>query len=82
MQVLSMVWGILAVIGMMIAFLPCLGALNWLHIPFSACGLLVSIIALATARDSNRNGAIAGVVCCAVAIAIGLIRLVIGGGVL
>ena len=82
MQVLSMAWGILAVIGMFVAFLPCLGALNWLHIPFSACGLLVSIIALATSKDGNRNGAIVGVIGCSIAIALGLIRLAVGGGVL
>lgn len=82
MQVLSMVWGILAIAGMLVAFLPCLGALNWLHIPFSAAGLLVSIIALATAKGPNKSGAIVGIVCCSIAIALGLIRLAVGGGVL
>jgi hypothetical protein len=32
MQILSLVWGILAILGLGIAFIPCLGILNWLNI--------------------------------------------------
>ncbi len=82
MQILSLVWGILAIIGMLVFFLPCLGAFNWLHIPFSAVGLIISIVALATAKTPNRTGAVVGIVCCSIAIVLGLIRLAVGGGVL
>jgi hypothetical protein len=82
LQVVSMVWGILAILGMIVAFLPCLGSLNWLNIPFSVVGLVVSIVALATANDGSRTGATAGVVCCGIATVFGLIRLMLGGGVL
>jgi hypothetical protein len=82
MQILSMVWGILTIIGMMVGFFPCLGALNWLNIPFAGIGLIISAIALATAKEGNKGGAIAGVICCAIAVIFGLIRLVAGGGVL
>lgn len=82
MQILSLVWGILAVIGMVVGFFPCLGALNWLNIPFAGIGILVSAIALATARDESKGGSIAGLVCCIVALFFGIIRLVLGGGVL
>ncbi len=82
MQVLSLVWGILALVGMLVAFFPCLGAMNWINIPFSAVGLVLSVIALATAKTPNRGGSIAGVVCCSIAILLGLIRLIAGGGIL
>ncbi len=81
MQVLSMIWGILAMLGMIVAFFPCLGSLNWLNIPFSAVGLVVSVVALATAKGPNRGGSIVGVVCCSFAVLIGLIRLAAGGGI-
>jgi hypothetical protein len=48
MQVLSVVWGILALCGMFVAFFPCLGSLNWINIPFSFVGLIISIVALVT----------------------------------
>jgi hypothetical protein len=82
LQIVSMVWGILALLGMIVAFLPCLGSLNWLNIPFSVAGLVVSIVAMAKAPDGGRSGATVGVVCCGVATVLGLIRLVLGGGVL
>lgn len=82
MQTLSLVWGILAILGMIVGFFPCLGALNWINIPFSAVGLIISLVALAKARpDEQKTGAIAGTVCCAIAVVLGLIRLVLGVGI-
>jgi hypothetical protein len=82
MQVLSLVWGILAICGMVVAFFPCLGSLNWINIPFSVVGLIISIIALVTSQDPRKGAAIAGVVLCAAAAFFGFIRLILGGGVL
>jgi hypothetical protein len=82
MQVLCLIWGIFAVIGMVIAILPLLGWLNWINIPFSVIGLILSIIATATGKQGSRNSSIAGIVCCAIAVLIGLVRLVLGGGIL
>jgi len=82
MQLVSLIWGILALVGMAVAFFPCLGSLNWLNIPFAVAGLIVSVIALASAKPGDRGRAIGGVVCCSVAIFFGLIRLALGGGVL
>lgn len=81
MQVLSLVWGILGIVGMVVGFIPCLGALNWLNIPFAGVGVIVSAIALATAGDQPKGGSIAGLVCCVVAVFFGIIRLVVGQGV-
>jgi len=82
MQILSLVWGILAIVGMIVGFFPCLGSLNWLNIPFSGVGLIVSIIVLATTKEAQKGGSIAGIVCCSIAVIFGLIRLIAGGGVL
>ena len=67
MQVLSLLWGILAIVGMVVGFFPCLGSLNWLNIPFAGVGIIVSGIALATAGDSSKSCGVAGLVCCIVA---------------
>lgn len=82
MQVLCLVWGILAVVGMFVAFFPCLGALNWINIPFSLAGLVLSIITVATTQEARKGPAIAGLVLCALAVVLGAIRLILGGGVL
>jgi len=81
MQTLSLVWGIFAVLGMVVGFIPLLGWWNWINIPFSGLGLLVSIVTLATAGDKPRNSSIAGLACCTGAIFFGFIRLGIGGGI-
>jgi len=82
MSTLSMIWGILSLTGMLVGLLPCLGALNWLNIPFSGIGLIVSIIALSTQPPYKRGGAIGGTVLCSIALVLGLIRLAAGGGIL
>lgn len=82
MQILSLAWGILAIIFMVIGFIPCLGALNWLNIPFSAIGLIIGAISLSASNKENRGSASAGLVLCAIALFFGIIRLIIGGGVI
>jgi hypothetical protein len=83
MQIISLIWGILAVIGMLIGFIPCLGAYNWINIPFAVVGLIISIIAALNADPlDSKSSATAGIVMCSVAIAFGLARLALGGGIL
>ena len=82
MQVLSLIRGILAIGGMFVGVIPCLGALNWLNIPFAGLGIIVSAIALGTAGEEPKGGSIAGLICCGFAVLIGLFRLVLGGGIL
>ena len=81
MQVLCLVWGILSLIGFLVALFPCLGSLNWLNIPFSGIGLIISIIATVTGQPGNKGMSVVGIVLCAIAIVIGLIRLILGGGI-
>jgi hypothetical protein len=78
MQILSLVWGILAVLGLVVAFVPCLGWMNWMNIPFAVVGLIISITAK-TRRHSPA--ATAGIVLNAIAIGLGLIRLKLGLGI-
>lgn len=75
----SLVWGIAAVIGMVVAFMPCLGSLNWLNIPFAAVGLVVSLVA--TGQPESRNGGRTGSALCGLAVVVGLFRLLLGGGI-
>ena len=81
MQIVSLVWGILSVLGLGVAFIPCLGSLNWLNIPFAMVGLVISIIAASKAPRGQNGAAIAGIVLNALAILFGGIRLMLGGGV-
>jgi signal transduction histidine kinase len=81
-QIVSLVWGVLAFLGMVIALLPGLSMLNWFSMPFAGVGVILSGIALATAKPVNRGAAIAALVANGIALAIGIIRLVLGGGIL
>lgn len=85
MRTASLVLGILALIGMCVGFLPCFGALNWINIPFAVIGLIISIVALKrmpeVPESGPKNYAIAGTVMCSIAVVFGLLRLVLGGGV-
>jgi hypothetical protein len=82
MQILSLIWGILSILGLGVAFIPCLGALNWLNIPFAVVGLIVSIVAATKARPGQGGAAIAGIVLNAIAVLLGWMRLLAGGGIL
>ncbi len=82
MQILSLFWGILSIIGMLIGFIPCLGAYNWINIPFAAIGFILSIISIVNAGPGeSKSTGTAGLIMCAGAMIFGLIRLTIGGGV-
>lgn len=81
MGTISLIWGILAILGLGVAFVPCLGSLNWLNIPFAIVGLVISIIAAAQAQPGGKGSAAAGIVLNSLAIFFGAIRLLLGGGV-
>ncbi len=82
MQLIALIWGILAILAALVAFFPCLGALNWLVIPFAAIGLVFSVVAYAGSGAGSRRGGQAGMLLCGVATVLGVIRLALGGGVL
>jgi hypothetical protein len=82
-QILSAIWGILSIIGLLFAFIPLLGWLNWFNIPFAVIGLFISIVALSKVEpDAKKTSPIIGIVGCSIGIVVGFIRLVIGGGII
>ncbi len=81
MQIISLVIGILSMLGFLVGIIPCLGSLNWLNIPFALVGLIIGIMAMIKAPQGRSAAAIIGVVLCAIAIVIGALRLMVGGGI-
>ena len=79
MNTTNMIWGIVSIVGMLIGFIPCIGALNWLVIPFAGVGIVLGIIGIVIEKES-KTGSIAGLIMCIVAVCFGTVRLAIGGG--
>lgn len=72
MKTLGLILGILAALGMLLGFIPLLGWLNWVNIPFAMIGFIVSVL------GKSRPGTILT----AGAIVFGILRLMLGGGIL
>jgi hypothetical protein len=68
----SLIIGIVALIGALVAFLPLLGWANWLIIPLAIVGAGVGVLSRST---SGRNLNL-------LVIVIGVVRLMLGGGIL
>ena len=68
----SLIIGIVALLCALIAFIPLLGWANWLIIPLAIIGAVVGMISRSTA-GRNLNLFV---------ILIGVIRLMLGGGIL
>lgn len=72
MQTLGRFFSVLSLILIFIGFIPLLGFINWIGVPFAIFSLLIAII-------GKSKGSI---IICIVAIFIGLLRLMLGGGIL
>jgi hypothetical protein len=71
-NIASLLVGFVALICALVAFLPLLGWLNWLIIPLAIIGAGIGVISRGTAgRNLNL-----------LVIAIGVVRLILGGGIL
>ncbi len=79
MGILSIVWGILAILGVIVAFFPCLGALNWFVIPFAVLGLIFAGVAVG--NEQIRGQGVTGLILNGLAVVLGIIRLIMGGGI-
>ena len=82
MGLISLVWGIFALLWMLLAFVPLLGWGNWFMIPFAVVGAILAAIGIALTDPAKRGRAKAGLLLNAVAIVAGAIRLLLGDGVL
>ena len=72
MNVISVILGIMALSIALVGFIPLLGWLNWFVIPGAVVGLLLGLMSKAT---TGRNINI-------VVLALAIIRLALGGGIL
>jgi len=68
----SLIIGFVALIGALVAFLPLLGWLNWLIIPLAIVGAAVGLL---SRRSAGRNLNL-------LVIVVGVVRLILGGGIL
>ena len=68
----SIIIGLVALIGALVAFLPLLGWANWLIIPLAIVGAVIGMMSRSTA-GRNLNFLV---------IVIGVVRLMLGGGIL
>ena len=71
-NVVSLIIGVVALLCAMIAFLPLLGWLNWLIIPLALIGAGLGVVSRST---SGRNLNLFVIV-------VGIVRLMLGGGIL
>ena len=73
--------GIVAISFMAVALIPCLGWLNYLNLTLSFITLVLSIVALASAKsDASRSSALVGLLLVIIAGFVGVFRLILGGG--
>jgi hypothetical protein len=72
MNVLSTIIGIVALIIALVGFIPLLGWLNWFVIPLAVVGLVLGLMSRET---SGRNINL-------VVLALAIVRLALGGGIL
>lgn len=82
MGLISVLWGIVAMVLMFIGLVPLLGASNWLIIPFAGVGAIIAAIGIALTSREKRGRAKAGLVLNAIVIVVAAIRLSMGGGVI
>lgn len=71
-NMISIILGLIALVLVVIAFIPLLGWANWIIIPIAVIGLAIGAM---SDRTSGRNLNI-------VVIVIGVVRLMLGGGII
>jgi len=82
MGLISLVWGIFAMIFMVFALIPLLGITNWLLIPFAAVGAIIGAIGVLFTSATKNGRAKTGLLLNGIVIVVAIIRLGIGGGVI
>lgn len=83
MSIVALIWGILAFLGFLVGMVPCLGAFNWLNIPFAIVGAIIGAVARSkTPPGESPTMATVGLVLSLIAVGIGVVRLMLGGGII
>lgn len=81
MGLISLLWGIFAMLWMVLALIPLLGWGNWFLIPFAAVGAIIAAIGILFTSGEKRGRAKAGLLLNGIVIVVGIIRLSLGGGI-
>jgi hypothetical protein len=81
MGLISLLWGIVAMLLMLIGLIPLLGWLNWLWIPFAGLGAIIAALGVLFGKSGQNGRAKAGLVLNGLVIVIALVRLSLGGGI-
>lgn len=82
MGLIGLLWGVVSMLWMLLAFVPLLGWGNWFMIPFASVGLIISGLGYAMTSAEHRGRARVGLWLNGLAILIGILRLHLGGGIL
>ena len=72
MGLISLLWGMFAMLWMLLALIPLLGWGNWFLIPFAAVGALIAAVAIALTSPGKRGRAKAGLVLNGIVIIVGM----------
>jgi len=82
MGLISLIWGIVAMLWMVLALIPLLGWGNWFLIPFAAVGAIIAAIGILFTRSGQRGRAKTGLILNGIVIVVGIFRLSLGGGII
>ena len=82
MGLISLLWGIVSIVWMVLALIPLLGWGNWFLIPFASVGAIIGAVGIGTTAPGKRGRAKAGLVLNAIAIIVGIVRLNLGMGII
>ncbi len=80
MGMISVLWGIVAMVWMIFALIPVIGITNWLLIPFAAVGAIIAAVGIALSRPGNRGRAKAGLILNVLVVVVATLRLGMFGG--
>lgn len=73
LNIVSIAIGLVALVMALFAFIPLLGWANWFIIPFAVIGLVLGLLSSSGKAGRNLN---------LVVIGIGVVRLMLGGGLI
>jgi len=81
MGLISVLWGIFAMLWMLLALVPLLGWGNWFLIPFAAVGAIIAALGILFSAPGRRGRAKAGLILNGLVIVVAVVRLHLGGGI-
>ena len=80
LNAVTLLWGLLAVLGTFLGFVPRLAIVNLVNIPFAFAGAVVGIIAVVSSKHGASKAGVTGLAMCVLASLFAMIRLALGPG--